>query len=147
MSYFLRSFIKQQILFLMIAFFAVFLSRIVNNDLSFAFNIQNSLLYSFIQYFISVLIVFSFINLIYFCVRKLKLSLFIFTSILILLNFINIKKQEYLSASFTPTDFLLFKETLISAPILLLISTAISIFSFGCISIIFSCKKRLYGRR
>ena len=70
MSYFLRSFIKQQILFLMIAFFAVFLSRIVNNDLSFAFNIQNSLLYSFIQYFISVLIVFSFINLIYFCVRK-----------------------------------------------------------------------------
>ena len=66
MSYFLRSFIKQQILFLMIAFFAVFLSRIVNNDLSFAFNIQNSLLYSFIQYFISVLIVFSFINLIYF---------------------------------------------------------------------------------
>ena len=63
MSYFLRNFIKQQILFLMIAFFAVFLSRIVNNDLSFAFNIQNSLLYSFIQYFISVLIVFSFINL------------------------------------------------------------------------------------
>ena len=142
MSYFLRSFIKQQILFLMIAFFAVFLSRIVNNDLSFAFNIQNSLLYSFIQYFISVLIVFSFINLIYFCVRKLKLSLFIFTSILILLNFINIKKQEYLSASFTPTDFLLFKETLISAPILLLISTAISIFSFGCI-IYFISKKEV----
>ena len=59
MSYFLINIIKQQILFLMIAFFAVFLSRIVNNDLSFAFNIQNSLLYSFIQYFISVLIVFS----------------------------------------------------------------------------------------
>ncbi|MCP5645441.1 hypothetical protein NL299_27865, partial [Klebsiella pneumoniae] len=39
--------------------------------------------------------------------------------LIFVLTFINIKKEQYLSASLIPSDFLLFKETLIAAPILL----------------------------
>ena len=120
-------FVKQQMKFFIISFASVILSIFANN--SFSYKILNGgYIFTFVQYFFSRLIIFSILNLIYCITKKFKFSIIFFLFFYLLLNFINIKKEAYLSSSFTPRDFLLFSETLTSAPTLLILSVLIGVF-------------------
>ncbi|WP_227542637.1 LTA synthase family protein [Acinetobacter wuhouensis] len=125
----LMFFVKQQMVFFIISFVSVIFSIFVSN--SFSYKILNGgYIFTLVQYFFSTLIIFSILNLIYCITKKFKFSIIFFLFFYLLLNFINIKKEAYLSSPFTPRDFLLFNETLTSAPALLILSVLIGVFIF-----------------
>ncbi|WP_146196660.1 LTA synthase family protein, partial [Acinetobacter stercoris] len=69
--------------------------------------------------FFAVFINYALISLFYLFLRKTFITIVFSQFLFFLLSFINIKKEQYLSASLTPSDFLLIKETFIAAPFLL----------------------------
>ena len=125
--------VKQQILFFLIAFISVILSIFINNNFSLNFINDNNYRFVFVQTVFSSLLVYAIINFIFLITKKTIFTILIFSFIFFLLNFINIKKEMYLSASFTPNDFLLFQETLVAAPLTLSIGVFISIIFLSCI--------------
>ncbi|OTG63820.1 LTA synthase family protein [Acinetobacter silvestris] len=116
----MKSFLKYQTIFLIISIICIYTSIFINNNLVFPpFLKQQSLLFITIQTIFSSLFPISILNIIYFFTKRLFTTLIIYFSIYITLNYINLKKNLYLSSSLIPSDFFLFKETLIASPLLL----------------------------
>ena len=110
----------QQVLFLLVAFLSVFAFFLYQEDINKFFQLNDIYLKPRLyKYAFSVLMNYAFISLFYVFLRKMWSSLFFSQFIIFLLTFINIKKEQYLSASLVPSDFLLFKETFIASPLIL----------------------------
>lgn len=123
--------LKQQAVFFFVALLSMLLAFIYQEDVSGFFKLKDVYLYPRLyKYTFAVLVNYSFISLIYLFLRKTWITLFVSQFIVLSLNLINIKKEQYLSASLVPTDFLLFKETFIAAPFLLKASAIFGILIF-----------------
>lgn len=113
------SFTKQQVLFLLVSLVIVFFANIypaihelMNHPAQF---IRVHLIRLSISFFIN----YGLICLFYLLLRKTFMTLLLSQAVFGLMFLINKKKEQYLSASFTPSDILLFKETFIASPALL----------------------------
>ncbi|OTG85191.1 LTA synthase family protein [Acinetobacter sp. ANC 4648] len=138
--------LKQQVLFLLVAFLSVFIFFLYQEDLSkflqFSEPYQKLRLY---KYGFSVLLNYSFISLFYLFLRKTFATLLLSQFLVFFLTFINIKKEQYLSSSFVPNDFLLVKETFIASPFFLKITVFTGITLFLAL-FIFLYKKERFGK-
>lgn len=95
------------------------------------------------KYSFSVLINFALISLVYLCLRKTWITLFLSQSVFFSLTFINIKKEQYLSASLVPSDFLLLPETLTAAPFLLKVCVFIGLGVFFVLAVLLYRKEKI----
>lgn len=123
--------LKQQVLFLLVAFLSVFAFFLYQEDITRFFQLRDIYLKPRLyKYGFSILLNYAFISLFYLILRKTFATILLSQFIIFLLSFINIKKEQYLSASLVPSDFLLFKETFIASPIMLKIAVfaAIAVF-------------------
>lgn len=112
--------LKQQVLFLLVAFLSVFIFFLYQEDISKFFQLRDIYLKPRLyKYAFSVVLNYAFISLFYLFLRKTFVTILLSQFIVFLLTFINIKKEQYLSASLVPSDFLLLKETFIASPITL----------------------------
>ena len=137
----------QQVLFLLVAFLSVLAFFLYQEDINKFFQLNDIYLKPRLyKYAFSVVINYAFISLFYVFLRKTWASILLSQFLIFLLTFINIKKEQYLSASLVPSDFLLFKETLIASPIVLKIAVFGGIFVFLAI-FIFLYKKEKYGTK
>lgn len=137
---------KQQTLFLLIAlvsvaFFCLYpaLPKILQNpEIYFQYNGA--------RLFVSVLINYALISFVYLLFRKTFITVLFSQFIFLLLIFINNQKEQYLSASLVPTDFLLIQETFTVAPWLLKFSvlTAVAV----CVALmVFLFRKEQFERK
>ncbi|OTG63821.1 LTA synthase family protein [Acinetobacter silvestris] len=138
--------LKQQVLFLLVAFLSVFIFFLYQEDLNKFLQLseayQKSRLY---KYSFSVLLNYAFISLFYLLLRKTFATILLSQFLVFLLTFINIKKEQYLSSSFVPNDFLLVKETFIASPLLLKFTVFTGITLFLAL-FIFLYKKENFGK-
>ncbi len=135
------TFLKQQVLFILVAILSVLLFFFWQNDLSSLLTLPDS----YVQMRVYKLVFAAFINyglisLFYLFLRKTFITLVFSQFLFFFLSFINLKKEQYLSASLTPSDFLLIKETFISAPFLLKSVVLVSVVAFIAL-IIFAYRK------
>ena len=123
--------LKQQVLFVLVAFLSVFIFFLYQEDVNKFLQLPESYrklrLY---KYAFSVLLNYAFISLFYLLLRKTFATILLSQFLVFLLTFINFKKEQYLSSSLVPNDFLLVKETLIASPIFLkiIVFSSIAIF-------------------
>ena len=137
----------QQVLFLLVAFLSVFAFFLYQEDINKFFQLNDIYLKPRLyKYAFSVLMNYAFISLFYVFLRKMWSSLFFSQFIIFLLTFINIKKEQYLSASLVPSDFLLFKETFIASPLILKFAVFGGITAFIAL-FIFLYKKEKFGSK
>ncbi|MFW1815197.1 LTA synthase family protein [Acinetobacter guillouiae] len=123
--------LKQQVLFLLVAFLSVFAFFLYQEDITRFFQLRDIYLKPRLyKYGFSILLNYAFISLFYLILRKTFATILLSQFIIFLLSFINIKKEQYLSASFVPSDFLLFKETFVASPIMLKIAVFAAIVVF-----------------
>ena len=125
------TFLKQQVLFVLVAILSVVFFFVYQNDIPSLMALPES----YVRMRVYKLIFAAFINyglisLFYLLLRKTFITILFSQFLFFLLGFINIQKEQYLSASLTPSDFLLVKETFISAPMLLKSLVLISVFVF-----------------
>lgn len=137
------SILKQQALFFFVALLSIVIFFLYQENVSYFFKLKDLYFYPRLyKYAFAVMINYAFISLIYLFLRKTWMTLFISQFIVFSLNFINIKKEQYLSSSLVPTDFLLFKETIISAPWSLKISVFLGLAVFLALAVFFYRKER-----
>ena len=123
--------LKQQVLFLLVAFLSVFAFFLYQEDITRFFQLRDIYLKPRLyKYGFSILLNYAFISLFYLILRKTFATILLSQFIIFLLSFINIKKEQYLSASLVPSDFLLFKETFVASPIMLKIAVFAAIVVF-----------------
>ncbi|NHB56952.1 sulfatase-like hydrolase/transferase [Acinetobacter sp. 194] len=109
--------IKQQALFFFVALLSMFIFFLYQENITNFFKLPHAYMMTRLyKYGFAVLVNYALISLIYLMLRKTWVTLFFSQFLFFALNFINIKKEQYLSASLVPSDFLLVKETLIAAP-------------------------------
>lgn len=124
----------QQLLFLLVAFLSVFAFFLYQEDINRFFQLHDIYLKPRLyQYAFSVLLNYALISLLYLALRKTIATIVFSQCLVFLLTLINIKKEQYLSASLVPSDFLLVKETFIAAPIMLKIAVLGGIAIFAAI--------------
>ena len=133
--------LKQQVLFLLVAFLSVFAFFLYQEDITKFFQLRDIYLKPrLFKYGFSILLNYAFISLFYLILRKTFATIFLSQFVIFLLTFINIKKEQYLSASLVPNDFLLFKETFIASPMMLKIAV------FGGIAVFIALFMFLYKK-
>jgi len=139
--------LKQQVLFLLVAFLSVFAFFLYQEDITRFFQLRDIYLKPrLFKYGFSILLNYAFISLFYLILRKTFATILLSQFIIFLLTFINIKKEQYLSASLVPSDFLLFQETFIASPIFLKIAVFASIAIFIAL-FVFIYKKEKFGTK
>lgn len=135
--------LKQQALFFLVSLLSVVIFFFYQEDLQRFLKLSD---YQFklrlYKYGFSVLINFALIGLVYLCLRKTWITLFFSQFVFFSLTFINIKKEQYLSASLVPSDFLLLPETLTAAPLLLKLSVFIGLGLFLALAVILYRKEK-----
>lgn len=137
----------QQVLFLLVAFLSVLAFFLSQEDINRFFQLNDIYLKPRLyKYAFSVLMNYAFIGLFYVFLRKTWSSIFFSQFLILLLTFINIKKEQYLSASLVPSDFLLFKETFIASPVFLKIAIFTGITLFLAL-FTFCYKKEKFGSK
>ena len=118
--------LKQQALFVLASLLSVVIFFFYQEDLQRFLKLSD---YQFklrlYKYGFSILINYALISLVYLVLRKTWMTLFVSQFIFFSLTFINIKKEQYLSASLVPSDFLLLPETFTAAPFVLKLSVVI----------------------
>lgn len=125
------SILKQQALFIVFALLSVVAFFLYQEDVARFFRLKDIYFYPRLyKYLFAVLVNYALISLFYLLLRKTWITLFISQCLFFSFHFINIKKEQYLSASFVPSDVLLFKETLIAAPWSLKISVFAAVVAF-----------------
>lgn len=122
---------KQQVMFFVVAFLSVFIFFVVQDDLSRLLSqsaAQQKL--RLFKYGFSILLNYALISGLYLLLRKTWVTILLSQFLVFSLSFINIQKENFLSASLVPSDFFLVKETLTAAPLPLKIATftAIAVF-------------------
>lgn len=122
---------KQQVMFFVVAFLSVFIFFLVQDDLSRLLSqsaAQQKL--RLFKYGFSILLNYALISGLYLLLRKTWVTILLSQFLVFSLSFINIQKENFLSASLVPSDFFLVKETLTAAPLPLKIATftAIAVF-------------------
>ena len=133
--------LRQQVLFFLVAFLSVFAFFLYQEDINQFFKFNDAYIKSRIfKYGFSILLNYAFISLFYLFLRKTFATILFSQFLIFLLTFINIKKEQYLSASLVPNDFLLFKETFIASPIFLKIAV------FGAIAVFIALFVFLYRK-
>lgn len=133
--------LKQQVLFLLVAFLSVFAFFLYQEDITRFFQLRDIYLKPrLFKYGFSILLNYALISLFYLILRKTFATILLSQFVIFLLTFINIKKEQYLSASLVPNDFLLFKETFIASPIFLKIAV------FGAIAVFVALFVFLYRK-
>lgn len=136
--------LKQQALFFLVSLLSVVIFFFYQEDLQRFLKLSD---YQFklrlYKYGFSVLINFALIGLVYLCLRKTWITLFFSQFVFFSLTFINIKKEQYLSASLVPSDFLLLPETLTAAPLLLKLSVFIGLGLFLALAVILYRKEKI----
>ncbi|WP_111861270.1 LTA synthase family protein [Acinetobacter sp. CFCC 10889] len=112
--------LRQQVLFLLVAFVSVLAFFLYQENIQHFLNLPEAYReLRLFKYGFSVLLNYALISLIYLIFRRTFATILVSQVLIFVLTFINIKKEQYLSASLIPSDFLLLKETLIAAPMLL----------------------------
>ena len=135
--------LKQQALFFFVALLSIVLFFLYQEDVSTFFQLKDIYLYPRLyKYAFAVCINYSIISLIYIFLRKTWMTLLFSQFVVLSLNLINIKKEQYLSASLVPSDFLLFKESFIVAPFVLKASAIISLLIFILIAYVLYRKEQ-----
>ena len=122
---------KQQVMFFVVAFLSVFIFFLVQDDLSRLLSqsaAQQKL--RLFKYGFSILLNYALISGLYLLLRKTWVTILLSQFLVFSLSFINIQKENFLSASLVPSDFFLVKETLTATPLPLKIATftAIAVF-------------------
>ena len=136
--------LKQQVLFLLVAFLSVFAFFLYQEDITRFFQLRDIYLKPrLFKYGFSILLNYALISLFYLILRKTFATILLSQFLIFLLTFINIKKEQYLSASLVPSDFLLFKETFIASPIFLKIAVFASIVVFIALFVFIYKKEKL----
>ena len=136
--------LKQQVLFLLVAFLSVFAFFLYQEDITKFFQLKDIYLKPRLyKYGFSVLLNYALISLFYLILRKTFATILFSQFFVFLLTFINIQKEQYLSASLVPSDFLLVKETFIASPILLKIAVFVAIALFIALFIFIYKKEKL----
>lgn len=136
--------LRQQVLFLLVAFLSVFAFFLYQEDITRFFQLRDIYLKPrLFKYGFSILLNYAFISLFYLILRKTFATILLSQFLIFLLTFINIKKEQYLSASLVPSDFLLFKETFIASPIFLKIAIFASIAIFIALFVFIYKKEKL----
>ncbi|WP_353172783.1 LTA synthase family protein [Acinetobacter rudis] len=139
--------LKQQALFIVVAFISVFIFFLTQENLQnfFALNDYERNLRTF-KYVFSAILNYAFISGFYLMIRKTWLTLIVSQFTVFLLTFINIQKERYLSTSLVPSDFLLVSETLKASPLSLKIFVFISLALFFALFIwLYKKEKREKG--
>ena len=115
--------LRQQVLFLIVAFVSVLAFFLYQENIQRFWALPEAYrelrLY---KYGFSVFLNYALISLIYLVFRRTFATILVSQFLIFMLTFINVKKEQYLSASLLPSDFLLAKETLIASPFLLKIT-------------------------
>ena len=120
--------LKQQALFFSIALLSMVIFFFYQEDPARFFKLKDIYIYDRLyRYGLSVLLSYSLISLLYIILRKTWITVLCSSFLFFGLTFLNIKKEQYLSASLVPSDFLLIKETLTATPLLLKIGVFIAI--------------------
>lgn len=122
---------KQQVMFFVVAFLSVFIFFLVQDDLSRLLSqsaAQQKL--RLFKYGFSILLNYALISGLYLLLRKTWVTILLSQFLVFSLSFINIQKENFLSASLVPSDFFLVKETLTAAPLPLKIATFTAIALF-----------------
>ena len=122
---------KQQVMFFVVAFLSVFIFFLVQDDLSRLLSqsaAQQKL--RLFKYGFSILLNYALISGLYLLLRKTWVTILLSQFLVFSLSFINIQKENFLSASLLPSDFFLVKETLTAAPLPLKIVTFTAIALF-----------------
>lgn len=122
---------KQQVMFFVVAFLSVFIFFLVQDDLSRLLSqsaAQQKL--RLFKYGFSILLNYALISGLYLLLRKTWVTILLSQFLVFSLSFINIQKENFLSASLVPSDFFLVKETLTAAPLPLKIVTFTAIALF-----------------
>ena len=136
--------LRQQVLFLLVAFLSVFAFFLYQEDITRFFQLRDIYLKPrLFKYGFSILLNYALISLFYLILRKTFATILLSQFLIFLLTFINIKKEQYLSASLVPSDFLLFKETFIASPIFLKIAVFASIVVFIALFVFIYKKEKL----
>ena len=122
---------KQQVMFFVVAFLSVLIFFLVQDDLSRLLSqsaAQQKL--RLFKYAFSILLNYALISGLYLLLRKTWVTILLSQFLVFSLSFINLQKENFLSASLVPSDFFLVKETLTAAPLPLKIAvfTAIALF-------------------
>lgn len=110
-------FLRQQILFLCVACISTVLSIYVASNWNFLSSSFSSA--RCIQTLISVAFNYALIVLFVSIFRRTYTALLLSQILVVLIGFINLKKEQYLSTNFSPDDILLFSEALKAAPMIL----------------------------
>lgn len=112
--------LRQQVLFLLVAFVSVLAFFLYQENIQHFLNLPEAYRkLRLFKYGFSVLLNYALISLIYVVLRRTFATILVSQVLIFVLTLINIKKEQYLSASLIPSDFLLLKETLIASPMLL----------------------------
>ncbi|AWL30350.1 sulfatase-like hydrolase/transferase [Acinetobacter defluvii] len=112
--------LRQQVLFLLVAFVSILAFFLYQENIQHFLNLPEAYRkLRLFKYGFSVLLNYALISLIYVVLRRTFATILVSQVLIFILTLINIKKEQYLSASLIPSDFLLAKETLIAAPMLL----------------------------
>lgn len=123
--------LKQQAVFFFVAVFAMLLFFFYQEDPARFFKLKDIYLYPRLyKYALSILLNYALISLFYLIIRKTWMTVLCSQFLFFALTFINIKKEQYLSASLVPSDFLLIKETFVATPLLLKAAVCMALLAF-----------------
>lgn len=137
------SILKQQALFFFVALISMVMYFFIQENITNFFKLpDNYLLLRFYKYCFAVLANYALISLLYVCLRRTWISLFLSQFIFFGLTLINLQKEKYLSSSLIPSDFLLLPETFVAAPWSLKICALFSLSVFIIITVWFYKKER-----
>ena len=135
--------LRQQILFLFVAFVSVLAFFLYQENFQHFLNLPEAYRkLRLFKYGFSVVLNYAFISLIYLVFRRTFATILVSQVLIFVLTLINIKKEQYLSASLIPSDFLLAKETLIASPLLLKITFFIGLLIFTVLMVWLYKKER-----
>lgn len=136
--------LKQQALFFLVSLLSVVIFFFYQEDLQLFLKLSDDQFkLRLYKYGFSVLINFALMGLVYLCLRKTWITLFLSQFVFFSLTFINIKKEQYLSASLVPSDFLLLPETLTAAPLFLKASVLIGLVLFLALAVLLYRKEKI----
>ena len=127
-------FLRQQILFLCVACISTVLSIYVASNWNFLSSSFSSA--RCIQTLISVAFNYALIVFFVSIFRRTYTALLLSQILVVLIGFINLKKEQYLSTNFSPDDILLFSEALKAAPMILKIGFFSLIFTFVAVLVL-----------
>lgn len=120
--------LRQQLVFLLVAFLSVLFFFLYQENISKFFALPYAQFKMRIfKYVFSIILNYALIAGFYLLLRKTWATIFLSQFVVFLLTFINIQKEHYLAASLVPSDFLLFQETLKATPLLLLLGVIIAL--------------------